>query len=771
MRKHISKSLLFALYRWISCFLLTGALVGCVGNYMGIWQIKGIHLLLMAIWIALLTWGNYGKKSERLIAFTALGAVVLVIIPILAGCFAGELLETYGKWLLGEPGYREDLLLGYELLQISWITLLCYMLTLLTERSLLIKSVCGSALLGLLLMQLFWGFDLQKYAVSFLLAYVLVLCTEILQKYWNKQKQGDAREYSLFLMPFFVGYILLLLCMPNSENPYDWKLFREIYANVSENITIMMESIIRDGQEDFGNAFSGFSEDGKLVPGISNRSKEILKIEGGRGLYTNVYLTGKIYDTFDGMEWTKQAKEEIDPALDVLELAYAVRNYDSELMSNYFLRNRIKVSYKYFHTKYLFAPLKWMSVSDNRKILSGEELYFDKKVGYGTTYDVTYYQLNLNASCFQDLLRTHVKENPDNWEYARYQFGNTDWPHYTLEDLNVHRDKIKKNYAEDVALSEEVDTQLKQLFLDCETDYDKMKTLEAYLSSLEYTSNPGKIPQWVKSQEDFMDYFWMEGKKGYCAYFATAFVLAARSQGLPARYVEGFCVPLTKDKSMVVTTQMTHAWPEVYFEGVGWIPFEPTPGYGNLRYSGWKMKESKQDSQIDYGEITPPSFYQEEELPPKPVIQEEKDEWDLGIVLWWTFLAVGLCVLCIAVLLGEKLVQRYYHSRLPLSRQFEIYVKRLLWIWSRLGYQRKEEETLQELQDRIRENEAEVITGQDKLQSLRKAEFLQMYQDYLYGDLCVTKEQVAKLKEEERNLLGYLKKHRRWLFVFTWLRM
>ena len=71
----------------------------------------------------------------------------------------------------------------------------------------------------------------------------------------------------------------------------------------------------------------------------------------------------------------------------------------------------------------------------------------------------------------------------------------------------------------------------------------------------------------------------------------------------------------------------------------------------------------------------------------------------------------------------------------------------------------------------IRENEAEVITEKDKLQNLRKAEFLQMYQDYLYGDLFVTKEQVAKLKEEERNLLGYLKKHRRWLFVFTWLRM
>ena len=44
---------------------------------------------------------------------------------------------------------------------------------------------------------------------------------------------------------------------------------------------------------------------------------------------------------------------------------------------------------------------------------------------------------------------------------------------------------------------------------------------------------------------------------------------------------------------MTVTANMAHAWPEVYIEGIGWLPFEPTPEYEEIRYTPWKMKEKK----------------------------------------------------------------------------------------------------------------------------------------------------------------------------------
>ena len=72
-------------------------------------------------------------------------------------------------------------------------------------------------------------------------------------------------------------------------------------------------------------------------------------------------------------------------------------------------------------------------------------------------------------------------------------------------------------------------------------------------------------------------------RSGYCEQFAGAYAALARSLGLPARVAVGF-TPGEEDPdapgTYVVTGRNAHAWPEVYFAGVGWVPFEPTPGRG-----------------------------------------------------------------------------------------------------------------------------------------------------------------------------------------------
>jgi transglutaminase-like putative cysteine protease len=52
----------------------------------------------------------------------------------------------------------------------------------------------------------------------------------------------------------------------------------------------------------------------------------------------------------------------------------------------------------------------------------------------------------------------------------------------------------------------------------------------------------------------------------------------ARTLGIPARVAVGF-IPgtATADGGMTVGLKDAHAWPELYFEGVGWTRFEPTP--------------------------------------------------------------------------------------------------------------------------------------------------------------------------------------------------
>ncbi len=66
-------------------------------------------------------------------------------------------------------------------------------------------------------------------------------------------------------------------------------------------------------------------------------------------------------------------------------------------------------------------------------------------------------------------------------------------------------------------------------------------------------------------------------KVGYCVQFATAMVMMARESGIPARMAIGF-LPGTADRgTYTVRASDAHAWPELYFEGVGWLRFEPTP--------------------------------------------------------------------------------------------------------------------------------------------------------------------------------------------------
>jgi transglutaminase-like putative cysteine protease len=84
---------------------------------------------------------------------------------------------------------------------------------------------------------------------------------------------------------------------------------------------------------------------------------------------------------------------------------------------------------------------------------------------------------------------------------------------------------------------------------------------------------------------DFVDGFLQAGE-GYCVHFASAMVVLARTQGIPARYVEGFALkPLRENqgnnKRWLADGTGAHAWAELYFEGIGWLTFDPTPNREN----------------------------------------------------------------------------------------------------------------------------------------------------------------------------------------------
>jgi hypothetical protein len=89
-----------------------------------------------------------------------------------------------------------------------------------------------------------------------------------------------------------------------------------------------------------------------------------------------------------------------------------------------------------------------------------------------------------------------------------------------------------------------------------------------------------KAPQTPRGK-DAVEYFLFESNEGYCDLFASTMVLMARSAGMPARYVTGYIIndnKRDKDGFFTIRARDYHAWCEIYFEGIGWVPFDPTEG-------------------------------------------------------------------------------------------------------------------------------------------------------------------------------------------------
>lgn len=85
--------------------------------------------------------------------------------------------------------------------------------------------------------------------------------------------------------------------------------------------------------------------------------------------------------------------------------------------------------------------------------------------------------------------------------------------------------------------------------------------------------------------QDFLRYTLEGSGSGYSVHYATAAVLMLRYFGVPARYVEGYYLSAEEasayqaGETIVLTQAHAHVWAEYYLPGVGFVPFEVTPGY------------------------------------------------------------------------------------------------------------------------------------------------------------------------------------------------
>jgi transglutaminase-like putative cysteine protease len=138
-------------------------------------------------------------------------------------------------------------------------------------------------------------------------------------------------------------------------------------------------------------------------------------------------------------------------------------------------------------------------------------------------------------------------------------------------------DGVSSAYTElpigDGQIPQEIVALTNQVTKGAKTPYDQAVLLQAYFQSSQFTYSTDIEDG---NGNDALRRF-LKDKRGYCEQFASAMAAMARILGIPARVDIGF-TPGTKDGQVqVVTVHDAHAWPELWFQGVGWLPFEPTP--------------------------------------------------------------------------------------------------------------------------------------------------------------------------------------------------
>ena len=761
-----------------------GAILACICLFtpsLGISDVTWKNLLVLAV-VLILFAGTSLLPSGRRVLYLLLTAMCMIVTVVTVGARTGfTFWNAYLQWCMRGGEEHTEWLEIFRLLHTALLTSVSFLFQLLAEKIKALRLGLACTLTAGMLVCLFLQVNLTHMSVVFALTYIVLVCVERLQDRWKKTRSGSLKEQMFWLSPFLSVYLLLMAVMPVPEKPYNWQWARMIYNQVRESFAILAQNITGGSRDDFDTAMIGFSDDGELGGGIRRNDREIMRIQTGSKYGANVYLIGRVYDTFDGRGWQQEySGGEEERFIDSMETLYAVRQLDNGHVNDYLKWTSINIRYGNFNTRYVFAPLKTTSIAGSEKdfdySFAGGDLLLRELKGYDTEYKVIYCQLNMGEELFERLLEEQIEPDEDLWETIAREFESNMGRRVTLEDAKMHRQTIYDNYSDQIILSKEAESYLSQITGDAETSLEKLRAIERELSSYTYTTAPGGLPDSVTNASEFLDYFLLESRQGYCTYFATAFVLLARAEGIPARYIQGFCVPMEGNGETVVLSSMAHSWPEVYIDGVGWIPFEPTPGFGRLRYTPWRVsgREEFSSGEMEQGGVDPmPSVageseedagydqFGEEWNDVRPDDQEYGEVWDLERFI--RMIIFGISVILagfILAFISDNLINFYRYQRMSLKEKLKVEVNRNLRVLSLLGLKREEYETLQELRERT--------VSIPELKALR---FIEDYEDILYGEKSGTEEMLERAQEERTQLYVLLRKEKKLTYIFYRLRM
>ena len=261
------------------------------------------------------------------------------------------------------------------------------------------------------------------------------------------------------------------------------------------------------------------------------------------------------------LKWLKQ--QGFDPLMQVAEY------YSLSPQENQLEKNHVQISVKNASRYYLYTPISVQDVSG----IKVKEKRAARLAVPGLRGTMSYAETEVSDSRPSELMvAADWVSAPETEEQKQY-----------CKAEAVYRDFVYENYTQ---TDEKTAKLMKELFwkgYEPESDgiYSALTQVRTILKEqVQYVEEPEAAPK----DQDPVTWFLTKSHQGNAVQYASAATEALRVYGIPARYVEGYFISeeeaaLAADQTISVSGKNAHAWVEIYFDGIGWLPVDVTPGY------------------------------------------------------------------------------------------------------------------------------------------------------------------------------------------------
>ena len=431
---------------------------------------------------------------------------------------------------------------------------------------------------------------------------------EDLPKTWRTSVRASVGVTVLVVLVSIVAYFLL-------PHPSTFRSSRLTLPR-SNFVTQSDQPGQQEQERDKETFYSGFAEEFDPWGGrVKLSATPVLQVKSPR----NGYLRGKVFDYYDGKTWT-QVSEVYPPPIKFGQgipettagFKLPVVDFPSPTVASNYLRSR--EIYPMDGNVYSLADFgrnKYRIVQQMVTFLEPLEpvffAYYQPTDVYQVSHaigargemdnepsDVNGYVATIDAYSVSHALmlksgqsKTETIDHlPRSFRYTAFSLVPEVTTSQMKESAASYPPFILKHYTEvpgakpgEAALSKRVrDLALTVGARGGDTPYGKVMAIYHFIGdgdNFKYTLSTPQLP----SGSEGTDYFCFVVRKGFCEIFASTMAVFCRINGIPARVVTGYAPGkyTLLQNSFTVSAQNAHAWVEVYFDGYGWLPFDPTP--------------------------------------------------------------------------------------------------------------------------------------------------------------------------------------------------